>query len=51
MPNGLGQGDSLRRTDTISFFRGERDPVSAGRRDVQLSAVIDFLLTQGFSQS
>jgi len=43
MPNGLGAGDSLKKTDTFSFFRGERDAVSPGRRDIELSELSTYI--------
>jgi len=35
--NGLGAGDSLKRTDSFKFFRGENDPLSPGERNVRIS--------------
>jgi hypothetical protein len=43
MPNGLDTGDTVKGTDTFSFFRGERAERSAGRRDVEFSALAAYL--------
>jgi len=47
MSNGLGAGDSIKPSDTFSFYRGERDPLSAGRRDVPFSDLVTFLEAEG----
>jgi len=43
MANGLGAGDSIKSSDTFSFFRGERDAVSPGRRDVEITDLAEYL--------
>jgi hypothetical protein len=43
MANGLDAGDSLKGSDTISFYRGERSSQSAGRRDVRIDDLVVYL--------
>jgi len=43
MANGLETGDSIKGSDTFSWFRGERDATSPGRRDVEFTLLVDYL--------
>jgi len=49
--NGLEAGDSIQSTDTFSWFRGNTDPVSPGRRDVRFSELVAFLNDEGVGGS
>ncbi len=43
MANGLEPGDSIKGSDTFSFFRGERAERSPGQRDVPFTDLVDYL--------
>jgi hypothetical protein len=43
MANGLDAGDSIKGSDTLSFFRGERAALSPGRRDVRMTDLVAYL--------
>ena len=51
MANGLESGDSIKNSDTFSFFRGERSAQSAGRRDVKFTDLKSYLEAEGFTNS